>query len=102
VRREEVNGSGGGLRQEEGAAGTQEERGGGGRGWGQRGGGRRGRLGHRKSGEGEGEAGGSGIVRGRRAGSQCLGFSPTSASQGGRGQLKRESPPPLISLTFEM
>jgi hypothetical protein len=31
------------------------------------------------------------------AGSQRPGFSPTSASQGGRGQLKRESPPPPIS-----
>jgi hypothetical protein len=36
------------------------------------------------------------------AGSQRPGFSPTSASQGGRGQLKRESPPPLISLAFGM
>jgi hypothetical protein len=31
------------------------------------------------------------------AGSQRPGFSPTSASQGGRGHLKRESPPPPIS-----
>jgi hypothetical protein len=34
------------------------------------------------------------------AGSQCPDFSPTSASQGGHGQLKRESHPPLISLAF--
>jgi hypothetical protein len=36
------------------------------------------------------------------AGSQRPDFSPTSASQAGRGQLKRESPSPLISLAFGM
>jgi hypothetical protein len=36
------------------------------------------------------------------AGSQRPGFSPTSASQRGRVQLKRESPSPSISLAFEM
>jgi hypothetical protein len=36
------------------------------------------------------------------AGSQRPGFSTTSASQGGRGQLIRESPPPPISLAFGM